>query len=359
VEIEFSTDREKNVTLIHAENGVGKTTILNAMLWCFYGMTTPKFEQKEDLLNHDALKAGRDNAYVEVSFEHNDTHYRARRYAGGRFAVMRLDRGHSQELPNPDTFINTVIPKSMANHFLFDGEHAEVFLGEEKRHEIRSAVQDILGCNLVKTAIKDLEEIGGQYRKQMPKRGATSSDSLNEQIERLDAKAARSRQSVETLKDQLVLIQQQVADIDEQLRNSAAAKEQQARREDIERTLERARVRERQAKDDTVRWLGDNARYLVSTRLTAQTFDHLQAQETKGKLPSPFNEEFVNDLLEMEKCICGAPLHEGSEAHALVSSLLKKAANHTLRSRLIAIRMLLSQLKDKREHAPGELDAAY
>jgi DNA sulfur modification protein DndD len=156
-EIEFSTDREKNVTLIHAENGVGKTTILNAMLWCFYGMTTPKFERRDDLLNHDAKQAGRDTAYVEVLFEHNDTRYRARRYAGSsaRFTVMRLDRGHSEQLPNPDTFINTVIPKSMASHFLFDGEHAELFLGEERRHEIRSAVQDILGCNLVKCPSSD------------------------------------------------------------------------------------------------------------------------------------------------------------------------------------------------------------
>ncbi len=360
-EIEFSTDRSKNVTLIHAENGVGKTTILNAMLWCFYGMTTPKFERREDLLNHDAASAGRNAAYVEVCFEHNETHYRARRYAGSsdRFAVMRLDRGHSEQLPNPDTFINTVIPKSMASHFLFDGEHAEVFLGEEKRHEIRSAVQDILGCSLVKTAIRDLEEVGGQYRKQMPKRGGSTADALNEQIERLSEKIVRSNGSAERLKDELDVIRQQIADIDEQLRNSAAAKELQARREDTEKALERARAREKSAKDDTVKWLGDNARFLVSTKLTAQTFDHLESQETKGRIPSPYNEEFVKDLLEIEKCICGAPLHPGSEAHMLVASLLKKAANHTLRSRLNAIRAIMSQLKDKRVRAPNELDVAY
>lgn len=360
-EIEFSTDRKKNVTLIHAENGVGKTTILNAMLWCFYGMTTPKFEQRDDLLNHDAARAGRTTAYVEVCFEHNGSRYRARRYAGanGRFAVMRLDRGHSEQLPNPDTFINTVIPKSMASHFLFDGEHAEVFLGEEKRHEIRSAVQDILGCSLVKTAIRDLEEVGSQYRRQMPKRGGSTVDALSEQIERLTEKISRSNESAEGLKDELDTIRQQIADIDEQLRNSTAAKELQGRREDTEKSLERARAREKAAKDDTVKWLGDNARFLVSTKLTAQAFDHLENQETKGRIPSPYNEEFVTDLLEMEKCICGAPLHPGSEAHALVAGLLKKAANHTLRSRLNAIRAIMSQLKDKRDRAPGELDAAY
>ncbi|NNU46290.1 AAA family ATPase [Rhizobium sp. WYCCWR 11279] len=359
--IEFSTDRDKNVTLIHAENGVGKTTILNAMLWCFYGMTTTKFERRDDLLNHDAVRAGRNAAYVEVCFEHNGSRYRARRYAppSARFAIMRLDRGHSEQLANPDTFINTVIPKSMASHFLFDGEHAEVFLGEENRHEIRSAVQDILGCTLVKTAIKDLEEVGNLYRKQMPKRGGSNVEALSEQIERLGEKISRSRDTATNLKDEVINVQQQIADIDEQLRNSTAAKELQARREDAEKALRRAREREMSAKNDTVKWLGDNARFLVSTKLTSQTFDHLEMQETKGRIPSPYNEEFVKDLLELEKCICGAPLHSGSDAHRQVASLLKKAANHTLRSRLNAIRAIMGQLKDKRERAPGELEAAY
>lgn len=360
-EIEFSTDRKKNVTLIHAENGVGKTTILNAMLWCFYGMTTPKFERRDDLLNHDAKQAGRDTSYVEVLFEHNGTRYRARRYAGAndRFAIMRLDRGHSETLPNPDTFINTVIPKSMASHFLFDGEYAEVFLGEERRHEIRTAVQDILGCNLVKTAIKDLEEIGAAYRRQVPKGGSATVDAITGDIERLDERATRSRATAEELKDQLQVVSQQIADIDEQLRNSTAAKAFQSQRDDTEKALDRARAREKSAKDETLKWLGDNARFLVSTKLTEKTFDHLESQETKGRIPSPYNEEFVTELLASETCICGAPLHPGSEAHLRVAGLLKKAANHTLRSRLIAIRAIMSQLKDKRERAPGELDAAY
>jgi DNA sulfur modification protein DndD len=37
--IDFSTNQEKNVTIIYAENGVGKTTILNALIWCFFEET--------------------------------------------------------------------------------------------------------------------------------------------------------------------------------------------------------------------------------------------------------------------------------------------------------------------------------
>ena len=362
--IEFASAAEENVTLIHAENGVGKTTILNAMLWCFYNVTTPRFEKRDDLVNHDALRAGRDTCFVEVVFEHNDRRYRSRRY-GGRpigdrtFSIMRIDDGHSVSIENPDSFINTVIPKSMAGHFLFDGEHAEVFMGEENRKGIRRAVQDILGCNLIDTAIADLDDAASHYRRQMPKAKASASiTALAQEIETLTSQLAAGRDALEALRGQTGSTTQQIADIEEKLRNSTAAKALQESRDLANGQLLKARRRAGEAQDEMLKWLGDNGRFLVSTRITEQIFDHLATQETKGKLPSPYNEEFVQDILEMGECICGTTLAHGSEQYDKVASLLKKAANHTLRSRLTGIRATLSQLKAERARAPAKLDAA-
>ncbi len=235
--IEFSQDPTKNVTLIHAENGVGKTTLLNALLWCFYGDTTAKFEKRDDLVNYDARAAGRTHAYVEVLFEHNDNRYRARRYTKGgsterEFTIMRVDNGHHFTLPNPDAFINTVIPKGMAGHFLFDGEHAEVFLGEDNRGSIRKAVQDILGCSLIKTAISDLTETATYYRKQMPTSKASASmDGISSRIDSLTSQIATAIGARDGLLGDIERIEQQIADIDDKLRNSAAARQLQTRRD--------------------------------------------------------------------------------------------------------------------------------
>ncbi|MEO7179165.1 MAG: ATP-binding protein, partial [Allosphingosinicella sp.] len=349
--LEFSTDEDRNVTLIHAENGVGKTTLLNAMLWCFYGVTTAKFERKFDLVNHDAAAAGRDICHVEVVFEHDHVRYRARRY-GGRavhgdriFSIMRVDGGHSGSIDAPDTFINTVIPKTMAGHFLFDGEHAEVFLGEENRAGIRRAVQDILGCNLIDTAIEDLEEASAHYRRQMPKaKASASANAISNAIDDLEAQIASAKTAHAQLKDQTATVEQQIADIDGKLRDSSVAKTLQESRERVERERARAQKRSDDAQDEVIRWLGDNGRFIVSTKLTETTLDELATQETKGKLPSPYNEEFVQDLLDMAECICGTKLSEGSTEREKVASLLLKAANHVLRSRLTGVRAVLNQL---------------
>ena len=74
-EIVFSTDTDKNVTLIHAENGVGKTTLLNAVLWCFYEKTSEKFEDPDKIVCHQAISEDNFEASVEVYFEHERKNY--------------------------------------------------------------------------------------------------------------------------------------------------------------------------------------------------------------------------------------------------------------------------------------------
>ena len=55
---ELSAHEGKNITLINAQNGLGKTNILNAILWCFHGITTTGFKQKNLILNTDAKREG-------------------------------------------------------------------------------------------------------------------------------------------------------------------------------------------------------------------------------------------------------------------------------------------------------------
>lgn len=362
--IEFSNDSAKNVTLIHAENGVGKTTVLNSLIWCFYGKVTAKFEKRDDLVNYDALAAGRKSGYVEVLFEHNEKRYRARRYTKNSgvdrdFTIQRIDAGHHSTLPHPEMFINTVMPQAMAGHFLFDGEHAEVFLGEDNRATIRSAVQNILGCSLIKTAIEDLGETATYYRKQMPStKSATQITGLSAQIDTITSEIKSKSETKEKLAGDIEVIEQQIADIEEKLRNSEAAKAYQLQRDRLQGDLARARKREKDAKDELLKWLGDNGSFLVSTRITDQAVDYLNQQETKGRIPSPYNEEFVQDILELEKCICGAPLHPGSPGYVAVSALLQKAANATLRSRVGKVKARLNLLKSQRENAPRRLEEA-
>ena len=240
--IKLSTDSEKNITIIYAENGVGKTTILNALLWCFYGTTTARFELKEDIVNHSAKKLRRTRATVEIRFEHRGGKYRAARFIedgqsvkNSKFIVARLKDGKQNIIDPPDTFIHSVIPEEMAPHFLFDGEHAEVFLAEKNRSNIKGAIRDILGCSLVEQAIADLNTVSNQFKKKI---AATIS---NERSARLEEKRVSLNKGIEKLKlekekyeNARIVTEEQIEDIEKKLRDTAATRELQAQRQGLE-----------------------------------------------------------------------------------------------------------------------------
>ena len=78
--IDFSCDKDKNVTVILGDNTSGKTTLIQAFNWCLYGETTFK---SKDLINSEALRSmpamSTKEVSVEVELIHEDRLYVIRR----------------------------------------------------------------------------------------------------------------------------------------------------------------------------------------------------------------------------------------------------------------------------------------
>ena len=65
-EIKFSSDPKKNFTIIHAENGTGKSNLLNAINWCLYGELVKGTNQPELMINQTHLLQKGKRAFTEV-----------------------------------------------------------------------------------------------------------------------------------------------------------------------------------------------------------------------------------------------------------------------------------------------------
>src|SRR5258708_19420748 len=125
--LEIAGNADKNVTLVHAENGVGKTTLLNSILWCFYGEVTKKFEKAEQIINFQAVSEGVNTAAVEVFFEHEGFDYLTQRTFTPRIArkpqqifnAHQIHRGVYKPVDAAVTFINSVISEEMARYYFF------------------------------------------------------------------------------------------------------------------------------------------------------------------------------------------------------------------------------------------------
>ena len=64
--VDFSCDPNKNVTIILGDNTFGKTTLLQAFNWCFYGKVN--FDQRPDfLLNYELSEEMRNGGRDKIS----------------------------------------------------------------------------------------------------------------------------------------------------------------------------------------------------------------------------------------------------------------------------------------------------
>lgn len=364
-EIDLSVDREKNVTLVHAENGFGKTTLLNAVLWTMFQQTTSKFERPDDIVNYESINDHNSYSRVSVEFSHEERRYLAERtydqekpnHSKTNFNIFSVDdTGHHKKVDSPDTFIKTVIPAEMAKYFFFDGEAAETFTTARNFKAISEAIKNILGSTLAKTAIQDLKELEktvGRQLTQIP--GEEKLSNYETEILKMQEKADDYSIQITGFEDERNELNSLLDDINEKLRNSAGAKELQQRRDDKERQLSRTKSEIEEVNQEIVNWIGKRAIPIVSNKLTQLSLDFIDEESLKGRIPSPYNEEFVRALLQSEECICHRPLAPESAEWKAVSGLLNNASNAETLRRVINARGRINQLRQEASDAPQEL----
>ena len=140
--IDFSTDPDRNVTLIIGENGTGKTTFAQAFFWCLYGETdfTDKIMLNR-ILAEQMTPDQKITVKVVLKLIHGSATYeiiRTQEYKKSysnkiigantvlNIAVKSAD-GNTRYLKQLEceAEIKKILPKELSNYFFFDGERIE------------------------------------------------------------------------------------------------------------------------------------------------------------------------------------------------------------------------------------------
>ncbi len=357
-EIPISCDADKNVTLIHAENGVGKTTILNAILWCFYKDNTTRFEQPDKIANHEAIKENNYVVKVEVLFEHDGKDYLVSRQineqVGGDddFKAFLVSKGNYEPLPNPNAFVDSVVPNEMAKYFFFDGEYAETFSSQGNKAAVRDALENMLGCRTALCAIKDLNHLKSDIEKQVASLTKNDqSSTFQDIIDKLVKENEKDRADVILLEGNLAAAKSARDDITEKLRGTQGASAIQKRRDQYEANLAELKGKKNKKDAELAQWIQEGGMSLVSKQLEDKTDSILEDAKVKGKIPSYIAEKFVQDLIEKGDCICERPFAKGSNEETAIKKLLEDAGTAAATDRLMNARTLMGILSNNRKKA--------
>lgn len=168
--IEFSCG-DQGITVIKAENNVGKSSLLKGFLWCLYG----KLESGEDVLNSEtknSISNGREGrtekVIVKLTIGHNTTDYvftRVAQYTKNKsnitksetFKAYKIIGGNSQDIAEDDLkeTVDTILPYDLAEYFFYEEKK---FSEIGKKKSIKKSVEDFCGLTPLKYALRDVKK---------------------------------------------------------------------------------------------------------------------------------------------------------------------------------------------------------
>jgi DNA sulfur modification protein DndD len=176
----------QNIILFGGINGAGKTTFLEAVFLCFYGMSAElhpskgaKYESYESyiyaLLSNKVRETGLRNPSMSVEVFLNDIpitsniprnisikrtwSFTDNGYKSELLEILENDKPINElDISEYQERIEAILPRNVSQFFFFDGERIQDFAGDSDS-EFAKSLKDVLGINLYAKLAKDLKEV--------------------------------------------------------------------------------------------------------------------------------------------------------------------------------------------------------
>ncbi|MFB2975528.1 AAA family ATPase [Microseira sp. BLCC-F43] len=347
---------EQNTTIVHGNNGAGKTTLMNGFTWVLYEKFSAAFAAQDQLVNKRAItEAAQGRAvscWVEVSFEHDNKRYYAKRLCRAYRNEIGIHHSQSQLFMQiagtdgewfhppqpPEDIIGRILPESLHQYFFFDGERIEQIVRSDKKAEIAEATKELLGVEVLTRAIRHL----GDARKSLEGDLRLIGDP---QTKKLIREKQKLEQEIEQLQQRQVEIANELshqADLKKAISNHllelGGAEELQRLRNELQVQLSSIQTQMKQGNESIKKAILTRGYTIFLPNITSEFRDFINQLRQRGELPTGLKRPFVQELLERGRCICGAELQPGTHAHAQVQTWMDKAGMADIEE--TAIRMM-------------------
>lgn len=349
--LDFAPSGPKAVTVIHGENGAGKTNLLNAIFWCLTNAFTPRLSNPELLVNKTARDEDKESeCFVELIFSHEENLYQAIRTVTGRnesrFNLYQLKDDVPRAVGgNAQQFIERIIPKALSRWFFFDAEAiGELELSGSE--EFRRSLRRILGFELVDVLVDDLQHCLSKKQRNLANvANSKSLDEIQGKIEGIEHVLPTQREKLSALDANVHELDTKIEHIETQLRALPKSKPLQERRTRLDAQRKQRVSTRRDLQEQEAKFVGESAPAVMAIAQAIRFEDHLHIKENTGKLPAPFSEQLVEDILRDATCVCGRPVLHGSCEEDKIRGMLKSASTTGFNMRVRSIQYLLKDIR--------------
>jgi DNA sulfur modification protein DndD len=377
--ISFPTDRDRNVMLVFGDNMRGKTSLLNALRWVFYGKAIGRHSREIalfHLVNSEATMEGDWSMEVVVTFEDNGHRYELRRTVTKRSLVSKPTRSEDllmeramrkDDIPLGDHLIDAEInrfaPEQTSRFFLFDGELLDEYEqllidGSEQSKMIKEAIEQVLGVPTLIRGRDDAQTILKAAQKQqtadLQKMGGF--DSQAEKQRHYQTQIESIEKDIQGQNDRLKNINAERDQLDDDLRKVELLYRAKQKYDDAVSDRDKADKRQDELQQQRRLLVGEAWKEVLRPQLTLKR-QHIQNEYSKVFSQTLACDKVETKIKQLQESVklgtcqsCGQPLHEkervaaGQELGKLQAELLGFIVNMPLLSKLSSEMQSLDKL---------------
>jgi len=359
LELDFSIDQEKRLTVIRAANETGKTTCQYGLMWALFGSKNVLRKDytlsPKDLITPQAnsIEVSVEIEFIQTSYQANfarnsiseENTYRLRRSCTEKWRNQKFEERQAEETylykvtptgtvkianAEKDEVLNNALPVALKDVYFTDGDSALAFIEAGatqgvKRNRVSRAVESLLGLEVLRQTCKHMNGVSTWFGDQLDNTDYKKDyelysnyiTSYEEDIEEASDEIKEVTASLDSATTELKSINTKIEEI---LSLGDKAKLLRALKTE-ENGLARAQVNQADALKN-LSWLVGKSLSLSQYMLRTQTDDGLallNQMSQRNQLPK-LNIPILQELLERNKCLCDEDLSPGSSKRTFIEN---------------------------------------
>lgn len=343
----FSTNPEKNVTIIMGENGSGKTTFAQAFTWCLYGTTD--FDDKMLLCKstrQKMLPGAEEKVRVEIELTHNGTDYTVIReqlykiensgVVSSKNAVFNIaykNKDGQREFINPletELRMKEILPKELSKYFFFDGERIGNMSKEIKKgksQDFAQAVRGLLGLNAFIVALTHLKSgrnsVIRSYNENYDANADSRISAYTKKIEEYEDQIAKIEKRLAEVESEELLARDKCDDLNERIKENAES-EQLVKEKDLLRVkLSQLKSAKTSAIQRAVKVFNQKGPSYFAKKMMHDALSELSSAEKLDTGIPDIHARTIDYLIKRGTCICGNHIEIGNGAYNELHKVLQ------------------------------------
>lgn len=348
VNVSFDDFGEHDLHILKAQNGTGKTTFLNGILWCLYSHEHYLSDKEKALpiVNSSLVQESPEKTSLKVlvritlsndgeiiAFERVQMfHVTVNPLSGVKSAVPGSTNlkviitpafGNGNTVVYEDevevqSLVKQYFDEAIYDYYFFDGENLKSYFSKSKSEKIKSSIYNISQVTLLSNAANHVRTMADERYRTTSKLSKESGPDLIDQISVLETKIKKLEEENKDIDRRRPDLKKRFDEADAALQGYAPIRLNIEKRSNLEREL-------KELKDEFEAFKTEKNEFIV-TYLTLlnfyprvkSTLDLIKEKQDKGTLPPNIDKEQIQRLLEdhAKNCpVCNGELDEKAIDH--------------------------------------------